>query len=30
MMGGLVMLGVMSAAADRGFGLLSRRLVWWV
>jgi NitT/TauT family transport system permease protein len=29
MMGGLVMLGVMSAAADRGFGVLSRRLVWW-
>jgi NitT/TauT family transport system permease protein len=29
MMGGLVMLGVMSALADRGFGLLSRRLVWW-
>ena len=29
MMGGLVMLGVMSAVADRGFGLLSRRLVWW-
>jgi len=29
MMGGLVMLGVMSALADRGFGMLSRRLVWW-
>ncbi len=29
MMGGLVMLGVMSALADRGFGALSRRLVWW-
>jgi ABC-type nitrate/sulfonate/bicarbonate transport system permease component len=29
MLGGLVMLGVVSAAADRGFALLSRRLVWW-
>lgn len=29
MMGGLVMLGVLSALADRGFGVLSRRLVWW-
>jgi NitT/TauT family transport system permease protein len=28
-MGGLVMLGVISAIADRGFNLLSRRLVWW-
>jgi hypothetical protein len=23
------MLGIVSAAADRGFALLSRRLVWW-
>ena len=29
MLGGLVMLGLVSAAADRGFGTLSRRLVWW-
>jgi ABC-type nitrate/sulfonate/bicarbonate transport system permease component len=29
MLGGLVMLGVVSAAADRGFAMLSRRLVWW-
>lgn len=29
MLGGLVMLGIVSAAADRGFALLSRRLVWW-
>jgi len=29
MMGGLVMLGLMSALADRGFGMLSRRFVWW-
>jgi ABC-type nitrate/sulfonate/bicarbonate transport system permease component len=28
-MGGLVMLGVISALADRGFNLLSRRFVWW-
>jgi ABC-type nitrate/sulfonate/bicarbonate transport system permease component len=29
MMGGLVMLGLLSALADRGFAILSRRLVWW-
>jgi ABC-type nitrate/sulfonate/bicarbonate transport system permease component len=29
MLGGLVMLGIVSATADRGFALLSRRLVWW-
>jgi ABC-type nitrate/sulfonate/bicarbonate transport system permease component len=29
MLGGLVMLGIVSAAADRGFAMLSRRLVWW-
>lgn len=29
MLGGLVMLGIVSAAADRGFAVLSRRLVWW-
>jgi ABC-type nitrate/sulfonate/bicarbonate transport system permease component len=29
MLGGLVMLGIVSAAADRAFALLSRRLVWW-
>ena len=29
MLGGLVMLGLVSAAADRGFATLSRRLVWW-
>jgi NitT/TauT family transport system permease protein len=29
MLGGLVMLGMLSAAADRGFAMLSRRLVWW-
>jgi NitT/TauT family transport system permease protein len=29
MLGGLVMLGILSAAADRGFAMLSRRLVWW-
>ena len=29
MLGGLVMLGIVSAAADRGFALLSRRLVFW-
>jgi NitT/TauT family transport system permease protein len=28
-MGGLIMLGVISALADRGFNLLSRRFVWW-
>jgi ABC-type nitrate/sulfonate/bicarbonate transport system permease component len=28
-MGGLIMLGLISAIADRGFNLLSRRLVWW-
>lgn len=28
-MGGLLVLGLISAAADRGFTLLSRRLVWW-
>jgi ABC-type nitrate/sulfonate/bicarbonate transport system permease component len=28
-MGGLVMLGLISTVADRGFNLLSRRLVWW-
>lgn len=28
-MGGLVMLGVISASADRCFSVLSRRLVWW-
>jgi ABC-type nitrate/sulfonate/bicarbonate transport system permease component len=29
MLGGLVMLGLVSALADRGFAMLSRRLVWW-
>ena len=29
MLGGLVMLGLVSAVADRGFAMLSRRLVWW-
>jgi len=29
MLGGLVMLGVVSATADRGFALLARRFVWW-
>jgi ABC-type nitrate/sulfonate/bicarbonate transport system permease component len=29
MLGGLVMLGIVSAAADRGFAALSRKLVWW-
>ena len=29
MLGGLVMLGLVSAAADRGFATLSSRLVWW-
>jgi NitT/TauT family transport system permease protein len=29
MLGGLVMLGIVSAIADRGFAALSRRLVWW-
>jgi ABC-type nitrate/sulfonate/bicarbonate transport system permease component len=29
MLGGLVMLGIVSACADRGFAMLSRRLVWW-
>lgn len=29
MLGGLVMLGIVSAAADRGFAMLSRKLVWW-
>jgi ABC-type nitrate/sulfonate/bicarbonate transport system permease component len=28
-MGGLIMLGLISALADRGFNLLSRRFVWW-
>jgi ABC-type nitrate/sulfonate/bicarbonate transport system permease component len=28
-MGGLIMLGVISALADRGFNLLSSRFVWW-
>jgi ABC-type nitrate/sulfonate/bicarbonate transport system permease component len=28
-MGGLIMLGMISALADRGFNLLSRRFVWW-
>jgi len=28
-MGGLIMLGIISAAADRGFNLLARRFVWW-
>lgn len=28
-MGGLIMLGIISAIADRGFNLLSRRIVWW-
>jgi ABC-type nitrate/sulfonate/bicarbonate transport system permease component len=28
-MGGLIMLGVISALADRGFNLMSRRFVWW-
>jgi NitT/TauT family transport system permease protein len=29
MLGGLVMLGIVSATADRGFAALSRRYVWW-
>lgn len=29
MLGGLVMLGIISAAADRGFAALSHRFVWW-
>jgi ABC-type nitrate/sulfonate/bicarbonate transport system permease component len=29
MLGGLVMLGIVSAIADRGFAALSRRVVWW-
>ena len=29
MLGGLVMLGIVSASADRGFAALSRRYVWW-
>jgi ABC-type nitrate/sulfonate/bicarbonate transport system permease component len=29
MLGGLVMLGIVSAIADRGFATLSRRFVWW-
>jgi NitT/TauT family transport system permease protein len=29
MLGGLVMLGIVSATADRGFAALSRRFVWW-
>jgi ABC-type nitrate/sulfonate/bicarbonate transport system permease component len=29
MMAGLVMLGLISSAADQGFGALSRRLVRW-
>lgn len=27
--GGLIILGIISAVADKGFGALSRRLVWW-
>jgi NitT/TauT family transport system permease protein len=27
--GGLIILGIISAAADKGFGALSKRLVWW-
>src|SRR3984893_3727576 len=30
MLGGLVILGLVSAAADRGFAALSRRFVWWI
>jgi ABC-type nitrate/sulfonate/bicarbonate transport system permease component len=29
MLGGLVILGIISAAADRGFAALSHRFVWW-
>jgi NitT/TauT family transport system permease protein len=29
MLGGLVMLGVISAAADKAFSVAARRLVWW-
>ncbi|HEY4856224.1 MAG TPA: ABC transporter permease [Xanthobacteraceae bacterium] len=29
MLGGLVMLGIVSAIADRGFAALSHRFVWW-
>ena len=28
-LGGLLVLGVMSFAADRAFGALAKRLVWW-
>jgi ABC-type nitrate/sulfonate/bicarbonate transport system permease component len=27
--GGLIILGIISAMADKGFGVLSKRLVWW-
>ncbi|HZG37755.1 MAG TPA: ABC transporter permease [Nodosilinea sp.] len=27
--GGLIILGIISAVADKGFGALSKRLVWW-
>jgi ABC-type nitrate/sulfonate/bicarbonate transport system permease component len=27
--GGLIILGIISAMADKGFGALSKRLVWW-
>lgn len=29
MMGGLIMLGVISALADRAFAVIARRMVWW-
>jgi len=29
MMGGLVMLGIVSAIADRGFAYISRKVIWW-
>ena len=29
MMGGLVVLGIVSAIADRGFAVLAQRMVWW-
>lgn len=29
MLGGLVMLGIISAAADKAFSVAARRLVWW-
>ncbi len=29
MLGGLVMLGIISAAADKAFSVTAKRLVWW-